>query len=171
VLSLEAERLSGDGGEQDPLLGLLVRDGRTASRLLVDAGTANRELIVRLLRLRPTVLVPILPDMSSLAWLNTLDALLGGAGETFYLLNQFDASLALHVDVRGMLEQQLGGRLLPFVLHRSPAVSEALAEGMTVIDYAPGSGAAEDYRQLAGWLRNFAAPAEISRGDVRWIER
>ena len=58
-----------------------------------------------------------------------------------------------------MLQQQLGDRLLPFVLRRSSAVSEALAEGMTVIDYAPGSAVAEDYWNLAGWLRSLSAPA------------
>ena len=87
-----------------------------------------------------------------------------------YLLNQFDASLPLHVDVREILQEQLGDRLLPFVVRQSPAVSEALAEGMTVVDYAPGSSAAEDYIRLADWFRSVAAPAEDYRG-VRWSER
>jgi len=43
--------------------------------------------------------------------------------------------------------------LLPFVLRRTPAVSEALAEGMTVMDYAPNSTVAEDFGSLAGWSR------------------
>ncbi len=86
-----------------------------------------------------------------------------GVRNRFYLLNQFDASSPLHLDVRAMLQQQLGDRLLPFVLRRSSAVSEALAEGMTVIDYAPGSAVAEDYWDLAGWLRSFAAPAAVAR--------
>jgi cellulose synthase operon protein YhjQ len=178
VLSLEAEHYPGDGGEHDALLGQLVRDGRGVSRVLVDIATASREVISRLLLLRPTVLVPILPDMSSLASLGALEAFLtaaagraGGAVATLYLLNQFDASLPLHQDVRQVLQQQLGDRLLPFVLRRSPAVSEALAEGMTVIDYAPSSAAAEDYWNLAGWLRSFAAPAMVGYGGVRWSER
>ena len=70
-----------------------------------------------------------------------------------------------------MLQQQLGDRLLPLVLRRSSAVSEALAEGTTVIDYAPGSAAAEDYMHLAGWLRGFAAPATVAHAGVRWSER
>ncbi len=171
VLTLDGERYYEQGREPDPLLGQLVRSARGASRLLVDVGTVYRNLPGRLLQMRPTVLVPILPDISSLAGLASLEALLGGASDIFYLLNQFDASLPLHVDVRAMLQQQLGVRLLPFVLHRSPAISEALAEGMTVIDYAPGSGAAEDYRQLASWLRSFAAPTPVSYGGMRWTER
>ena len=61
------------------------------------------------------------------------------------MLNQFDASLPLHLDVREVLRRQLGDRLLPFVVRRAPAVSEALAEGMTVVDYAPDGA---DHRRL-----------------------
>ena len=152
-----------------------MRDGRGASRILVDVATANRDVTSRLLLLRPTVLVPVLPDMSSVASLGLLQVLLadedGVPGTTLYLLNQFDASSPLHLDVRAMLQQQLGDRLLPFVVRRSSAVSEALAEGMTVIDYAPDSEAAEDYRSLAGWLRSFSAPAAAGYAGVRWSER
>jgi cellulose synthase operon protein YhjQ len=178
VLSLDAERYPGDGGEHDPLLGELVRDGRGANRILVDVATASRDVTSRLLLLRPTVLVPLLPDMSSVARLGSLEAFLAGMSspdakmiEPLYLLNQFDASLPLHLDMREMLQHQLGARLLPFVLRRSSAMSEALAEGMTVIDYAPDSPAAEDYWHLAGWLRSVPAPAAADYGGVRWSER
>jgi cellulose synthase operon protein YhjQ len=175
VLSLKPEYYPGDGGQDDALLGELVKDGRGASRIMVDIATASSEVTSRLLRLRPTVLVPLLPDMSSLASLVSLEAFLTDrdreAAERLYLLNQFDTALPLHQDMREMLQQQLGDRLLPLVLRRSPAVSEALVEGMTVIDYAPGSTAAEDYWALAGWLRSFAAPAIVGYGGVRWSER
>ncbi len=175
VLNLQAERYPGKGREHDPLLQELLRDGRGASRILVDVATANRDVTSRLLLLRPTVLVPVLPDMSSVASLGLLQVLLadeeGMPGTTLYLLNQFDASLPLHVDVRALLQEQLGDRLMPFVVRRSSAVSEALAEGMTVIDYAPDSEAAEDYRNLANWLRSFAAPAVPGYGGARWSER
>ena len=71
-----------------------------------------------------------------------------------YVLNQFDPSLPLHLDIREVLREQLGDRLLPFVLRRAPAVSEALAEGMTVMDYAPNSTVAEDFGSLAGWVKS-----------------
>jgi cellulose synthase operon protein YhjQ len=175
VLNLQAERYPAKGREHDALLGELLRDGRGASRILVDVATASREVTSRLLLLRPTVLVPVLPDMSSVASLGLLQVLLadedGMGGEAVYLLNQFDASVALHVDVRATLQQQMGDRLLPFVLRRNSAVSEALAEGMTVIDYAPDSEVAEDYRSLAGWLRSVAPPAVVANGGVRWSER
>jgi cellulose synthase operon protein YhjQ len=175
VLSLEVERCPGNGSEQDPLLGELVRDGRGANRILVDVATGSRDVTSRLLSLQPTLLVPILPDMSSVASLGSLEAFLAsaerGGNEPFYLLNQFDASSPLHLDVREMLRRQLGDRLLPLVLRRSSAVSEALAEGMTVIDYAPSSAAAKDYWDLAGWLRSLDAPAAIGYDELRWSER
>jgi cellulose biosynthesis protein BcsQ len=172
ILNLEAERYPRNGGEHDPLLVALVGDGDGASRILVDLATAARDLTGRLLVLRPTVLVPLLPDMSSVASLASLETFLGGdEGAAYYLLNQFDGSSPLHRDVREMLQRRLGGRLLPLVLRRTAAVSEALAEGMTVIDYAPGSATAEDYWNLAGWLRSLSAPAARGRSGVRWTER
>ena len=175
VLNLQAERYPGKGREYDPLLGELLREGRGASRILVDIATANRDVTSRLLMLKPTILVPVLPDMSSVASLGLLQVLLaeedGVPGTTHYLLNQFDETSPLHVDVRALLRQELGDRLLPFVVRRSSAVSEALAEGMTVIDYAPNSEAAEDYRNLVAWLRSLAAPALHGYGGARWSER
>jgi cellulose synthase operon protein YhjQ len=173
MLNLQGDRSPGDGSQPDALMADLLRDGHGASRIVVDVATANRNWMSRLLSLRPTLLVPILPDMSSVACLGALEALdaSSASGEkALYLLNQFDASLPLHRDVRAMLQQQLGDRLLPFVLHRGSLVSEALAEGMTVIDYAPGSEIAADYRDLAGWLRSLSAPATAGSG-VRWSER
>jgi cellulose synthase operon protein YhjQ len=168
VLNLPPEGYPGS----DPDLWLmdLLNGGRMANRILVDVATASQEMTSRLLRLKPTVVVPVLPDMSSVVSLELLEAL-PESGETLYLLNQFDEESPLHLDVRAMLQQQLGDRLLPFVVRRSSAVSEALAEGMTVIDYAPDSPVAEDYRVLASWLRSFAATAAVGARGARWTER
>ena len=91
--------------------------------------------------------------------------------QPFYLLNQFDASLPLHLDVREVMRQQLGDRLLPFIIRRSPVVSEALAEGMTVMDYAPDAPVASDYMNFASWLRMQSAPAASGFKNARWSER
>ncbi len=102
----------------------------------------------------PTVLVPVVPDMSSVVSVGSIDAFfqhnVSAAGKPvlpYYVLNQFDPSLPLHLDVREVLREQLGDRLLPFALRRAPAVSEALAEGMTVMDYAPNSDRGRGFRQ------------------------
>jgi cellulose synthase operon protein YhjQ len=173
MLNLQGEGSPAEGSQHDPSLTELLRDGRGASRIVVDVATANRRWMSRLLALQPTLLVPILPDMSSVACLGSLeafDAVSANREKALYLLNQFDASSPLHRDVRAILQQQLGDRLLPFVLRRSSLVSEALAEGMTLIDYAPGSEVAADYQDLAGWLRSLSAPATAGSGG-RWSER
>jgi cellulose synthase operon protein YhjQ len=161
VLSLTAEYSSRFENGDDPLLGELALGGRGMSRILIDLATSSRELARRLLPLRPILLVPVLPDVQSVASLKSLEVWLSnesrhygneGMGiRNFYVLNQFDSGQALHLDIREMLKQRLGDRLLPFELH----VSEALAAGMTVIDYAPESAIAEDYRKLASWVQNF----------------
>jgi cellulose synthase operon protein YhjQ len=155
----------------DPLVEELFHEGRGAQRILLDMATANRELIRGALRGQPTVLVPVIPDMSSIASLPLLESLLSEAASVYYVLNQFDEAVPLHVDVRALLEEELGDRLLPVVLRRSFAVSEALAEGMTVMDYAPRGEAAEDYRKLAQWLRGLAVPAREGHRCARWKER
>ena len=128
--------------------------------------------------MNPTLLVPVAPDMNSVISLQAVQRFFEGANnyegraiQPYYVLNGFDASLPLHLDVREVLRRQLGERLLPFVVRRAPAVSEALAEGMTVIDYAPDAAITEDYRNIAGWLRDLSPPAAQGSRKNRWSER
>ncbi|HEY0309162.1 MAG TPA: cellulose synthase operon protein YhjQ/BcsQ [Acidobacteriaceae bacterium] len=167
-------------GEQNPdwLAEEIIRNSRGTNRVLLDLGTGSASLMRRIARLSPTILVPVAPDMNSVIGLAHVEKSFAGQTDQegrpiqpMYILNQFDASLPLHLDVREVMRQQLGDRLLPFVIRRSPSVSEALAEGMTVMDYAPGSPVAEDYMNLAGWLRSLSAPAAQAFRGVRWSER
>jgi cellulose biosynthesis protein BcsQ len=116
--------------------------------------------------------------MNSVISLQTVERYFHGAADMdgkpllpHYVLNQFDPSLPLHLDVREVLRRQLGDRLLPYVIHRSPAVSEALAEGMTVVDYQPEGAISEDYLNVAKWLRTVALPATQAFRTIRWSER
>ena len=155
--------------------------GQSASgtnRVLLDLNGGSGWIIRRLPGMLPTVLVPVAPDMNSVISLQAVEKYFAGAADSEgnailpnYILNQFDASLPLHLDVREVLRRQLGERLLPFVIRRAPAVSEALAEGMTVVDYAPDAGIAEDYMNIANWLRSTSAPASQGFRNVRWSER
>ena len=178
-----------DGASDRPqewLAAEITRLGRAHHRVLVDLPSASGATTRRILRLNPTILVPVLPDMSSVVSVGAIESFFqhnaaatgsgkhAGSGkhiEPYYLLNQFDYSLPLHLDVRELLREQIGDRLLPFTLRRSPAVSEALAEGMTVMDYAPSAPLAEDFSSLAGWVRSLAAPAVQTNRGVRWSER
>ncbi|HWG21218.1 MAG TPA: cellulose synthase operon protein YhjQ/BcsQ [Terracidiphilus sp.] len=178
MLTVDAESLAPEGGPQEPLAQEVLRHGRGASRILIDLATASGAITRRVLRMSPTALVPVIPDMSSVVSVGSIDSFFqrngSGPGQPvlpFYVLNQFDPSLPLHLDVREVLREQLGDRLLPFSLRRTAAVSEALAEGMTVVDYAPNSTVAEDFGALAAWVKSLAAPASSGFRGVRWSER
>jgi cellulose synthase operon protein YhjQ len=178
MLTLDTESLGPENTPQEMLLQEIARNSRNASRILVDLATASGTTTRRVLKMAPTVLVPLVPDLISVVSVNAIDTFFernaATAGQPvlpFYVLNQFDPSLPLHLDVREVLREQLGERLLPFSLRRTPAVSEALAEGMTVVDYAPNSTVAEDFAALAGWVKNLAAPATLGFRGVRWSER
>jgi cellulose biosynthesis protein BcsQ len=134
-------------------------------RVLLDLSTGSNWLIRRLVDSHPVVLVPMAPDMNSVMSLRAVERMFRGIVDSegrsllpFYVLNQFDASLPLHLDVREVFRRQLGDRLLRLAIRRSPAVSEALAEGMTVLDYAPDASVSQDYRDIALWLRSISPP-------------
>ena len=156
----------------------LVENEEEFDRIVVDLSPVAGAVAKALLHRRATMLVPVTPDMNSVIGLGAMERFFAKLGEDAgttvlarYLLTQFDPALPLHLDVREVIRRQLGDRLLPFVIRRSPAVAEALAEGMTVIDYAPESGVADDYRELAKWVRSCAAPAQGVPNSARWSER
>jgi cellulose synthase operon protein YhjQ len=178
LITIDPESLGPESAQQETLTQEIARHARGVSRVIVDLATASGATTRRVLRLAPMVLVPVIPDMSSVVSVSSIDAFfqrnVSGSGQQvlpYYVLNQFDQSLPLHLDVREVLREQLGDRLLPFALRRTPAVSEALAEGMTVVDYAPNSTVAEDFGNLAGWVKSLAAPASSGYRGVRWSER
>lgn len=177
LVSYDVEHKGGDRRAQDLLAEAVATHGRGAGRLLFDINAQNGWIIRRLAAMNLTVLVPLGPDMNSVISLQAVERFFQGvtdhegrALEPYYLLNQFDSSLPLHLDVREVLRRQLGDRLLPSVIRRAPAVSEALAEGMTVVDYAPEAQVSEDYMGIATWLRGVAPLASSGLRTARWSE-
>jgi cellulose synthase operon protein YhjQ len=167
-----------DVAAQDALADEITNSASGVQRLVADFNSNSGWLMRRLTRMAETVLVPVAPDMNSVISLQTVERYFEGSVDAdgrplkpFYVLNQFDASLPLHLDVREVLRRQLGDRLLPYVVRRSPAVSEALAEGMTVVDYQPEGPISEDYLTIAKWLRGIASPASSGFRTIRWSER
>lgn len=178
LVTMDPETMGPEDAAQETLTQEIAKASRGVSRVIVDLATASGATTRRVMRMAPTILVPVLPDMSSVVSVSSIDAFFqrntapgGKQVLPSYVLNRFDPSLPLHLDVREVLREQLGDRLLPFALRRTPAVSEALAEGMTVMDYAPNSTAAEDFASLAGWVKSLAAPASNGYRGVRWSER
>jgi cellulose synthase operon protein YhjQ len=178
LVSYDIDQKGSDEAAQDKLAEEIINNSRGTHRILLDLTVTSSWIVRRLSRMNPTILVPVAPDMNSVISLQTVEKFFAGVNDgdgrllqPYYVLNQFDTSLPLHLDVREVMRRQLGDRLLPFVIRRAPAVSEALAEGMTVVDYAPDAPVAEDYLNLATWLRAVAAPATAGFRNVRWSER
>ena len=178
LVSYDVDQKETDDIAQEKLAEEIIDNSRGTHRILLDLTVNSSWIVSRLSRLNPTILVPVAPDMNSVISLQAVEKFFAGVNDgdgrplqPFYVLNQFDTSLPLHLDVREVMRRQLGERLLPFVIRRAPAVSEALAEGMTVVDYAPDAPVSEDYLNLATWLRTVAAPATAGFRNVRWSER
>jgi cellulose synthase operon protein YhjQ len=178
MITLDPDAMGPETGSQEALTAEISLHARGLGRVIVDLATASGATTRRVMRLAPQVLVPLVPDLNSVVSVSSIDAFFdhngGASGKPalpHYVLNQFDPSLPLHLDVREVLRERLGDRLLPFALRRSPAVSEALAEGMTIMDYAPNSAVAEDFASLAGWVKSLSAPAGTGFRGVRWSER
>jgi cellulose synthase operon protein YhjQ len=178
LVTIDADVLGSEMTGQESLSGEIQSYARGASRILVDLATASGATTRRIMRMDPMVLVPVVPDMNSVVSVSSIDAFFehnsspySRPGLPYYVLNQFDPSLPLHLDVREVLREQLGERLLAFALRRAQSMSEALAEGMTVLDYAPSSSLAEDFSTLAGWLKSISSPATTSYRGLRWSER
>ncbi len=178
MVTIDPETLGPETAAQEVLNAEISKHARGMSRIVVDLATASGATTRRVLRMSPLVLVPMAPDMNSVVSMSSIDSffqhnasLSSKSAMPFYVLNQFDSSLPLHLDIREILREQLGDRLLTFSIRRSPAVSEALAEGMTVMDYAPNSTVAEDFASLAGWVKSQSAPASSAYRGVRWSER
>ncbi len=167
-----------DADSQERFVSNLERNATHVQRVLVDLSASSPWVTRRLARMNSVIIVPVSPDMNSVISLGPVERFFANITDAdgrgvlpFYLLNQFDASLPLHLDVREVMRQQLGDRLLPFVIRRSPAMAESLAEGMTVIDYAPDSSVAGDYLNLASWLRNQSSPNAGEDNKTQWSER
>lgn len=178
LVSYDVDQHGGDEAAQEALVEEITVNGRGTHRILLDLSPNSGWIVRRMIKLNPTILVPVAADMNSVITLQTVEKYLqwttapdGQPVRPYYVLNQFDAALPLHLDVREVLRRQLGDRLLPFVIRRAPAVSESLAEGMTVLDYAPDAPVVDDYKTLATWLRNVSAPATAGFRNVRWSER
>jgi len=178
MITLDPDTMGSETASPEALTVEISMHAHGVGRVIVDLPTASGSVARRIMRLSPQILVPLVPDLASVVSVSSIDAFFqhnGGASASTslpnYVLNHFDPSLPLHLDVREVLHEQLGDRLLPFVLRHSPAVSEALAEGMTVMDYAPNSAVADDYSNLAAWVKSLFAPAAASFRGVRWSER
>ena len=158
--------------DQDNLLLARVREvAELSTRFVFDASRLCLEDVLAASKTSQRVLIAIVPDfactLSVLALEERLNAKLANSQQTVrpsYIFNKFDHEMALHRDIEALLKSHLGNRLLPVILRRSDSVSEALAKGMTVVDYCASEGISQDFQQLAEWARRASTNHEPETG-------
>jgi cellulose synthase operon protein YhjQ len=132
----------------------LVKDDVDRSVMVLPVGSL--ESLTPILRSASICLAILVPDLASAIGVGKLMRFFKEHEDQpispYFLINKFDAARALHQEMRSRLQEQLGEHLLPVVIRRSDDVQDALAAGMTVIDYAPGTAVAQDFRHLAEWV-------------------
>jgi cellulose biosynthesis protein BcsQ len=128
-------------------------------RFLVDAGAGTVDHASNATAGDSIHIFTLVPDTRGLAALardesrfSTPDA--GGVPTPLLLLNQFDATDSMHLEIRARLVSRFPGRLVPVEIRRDRQVPAALGAGTTVIDYAPASNATQDFMRLSQWLAN-----------------
>ncbi len=148
------------GRDADWLLKGLTEFRDDADRFLIrcSAGLSQEEL--RWTCRAAAVVVLLTPDPGPLLRLPAvLDRIRQNSDEQAHppllLLNQFETSNPLHIEIRSELSRRFGEHLLPFVIERDPAFSRCLAEGAAAVEIAPGSPGAQGVGTLVEWLRNY----------------
>lgn len=151
---------------------------RTVQRAIFDLGPLSTDLLPGVLEMCAIVVVPVLSDLNSILTIARIEAAIKTmrasgicAPKPFYVSNKFDERSPVEQHGRDLVARQVGERLLPISIRRSPDVSGALANRMTVADHCPESGIAHDFLELALWLRNAAPIPQPARAVGRWSER
>jgi cellulose biosynthesis protein BcsQ len=151
---------------------------QTAERTIFDLGPGSFSLLPEILPLCAVILVPLLTDLNSIMSIPRCEAnnaaLRGERGLDVplpvYVSNKYDEASERERMGRELIAKEIGDRLLPISIRRSADVTEAIAQRMTVVDYAPESEITKDLYQLAVWLQQ-AAPAVLRAKSVgRWSE-
>ena len=178
LVSYDAAARGGDERQQGMMAEEILRYAAGHDRMLLDLAPGSSWLVQQMANLHPIVLVPITPDMNSVISVQAVERIFRSITDSegrsvlpFYVLNRFVAALPLHLDVREVFRRQLGERLLRAAIRDSPAVSEALAEGMTAVDYVPNSPVSLDLVEVAAWIRSTSPPATEEFRTPRWSER
>lgn len=114
--------------------------------ILLDIPAGNSPLIQRQLALADSVFLLLNPDANCHARLHqqVLPA------HCHFLINNYSAASQLQEDLHQFWLQTLSG-LLPLMIHRDEALSEALAAKQPLGEYRPESLAAEEILTLANW--------------------
>jgi cellulose synthase operon protein YhjQ len=140
---------------------LLQRETLPAEYVLIDISTSPTWLTRQILRLSQFVLIPLMPDMSTLLSLGCIEGCLDafcGAKERerpsyFAVLNQFASGISFHRRVAEEVRTQLGSRLIPTTLCRDTRIGQSLPGERNWMERYPASPLVSDYRRLTLWMK------------------
>lgn len=151
---------------------------RGVQRAIFDLGSLPADILPKVLEMCAAVVVPVLSDLNSILTIarietaiKTIQAKGISAPVLFYISNKFDEHSPAEQQGRELIARQVGERLLPITIRRSPDVAKAIANRMTVADHSPESDIAHDFQKLALWLRNAAPIPQPVKAVGRWSER
>jgi cellulose synthase operon protein YhjQ len=141
---------------------------------LLDLPTFNERPTPGALHRVSQVIVPLVPDVQSIAGIARAEELSGMLdegqnGRNLFVLNRFDEARPLHREIRAYLEKLLEDRLAPVAVRESEYIPEALSLGMTVVDHAPQAAVVKDFAQLVAWLEGrvlSASEASAERVEI-----
>jgi len=157
---------------EQPIAAWLEQLQAASPLTLLDLPTFNERPTPGALDRASQVIVPLVPDVQSIASIARAEELSGLLEEgqndrTLFVLNRFDEVRPLHREIRAYLEKLLGDRLAPVAVRESDYIPEALSLGMTVIDHAPQAAVVKDFAQLVAWLEGrFLSAGEPSAERV-----
>lgn len=137
--------------------------------VLLDTPPGPSPYLAQALSAADLAVAVVLPDAGSYVTVPQLQRLIqtyGAANPRFqgygFVLNQLDQERRLNQDVARMLRDAFEPHMMGGV-HRDESLSEALAFGQTISQYAPHSEAAHDIAACARWLSD---RLQYSRAEV-----
>jgi cellulose biosynthesis protein BcsQ len=158
------------GGEGSEALRLVEQASGHADVTLLDLPVSLGATTYGLLLQSDHVIVPLLPDVQSVATLQLLEEVLvtqGSPGpEAHYVINRYQASRSLHRETFDRLRDKLGDQLMPNYVRESPEIQDAMWSGVTVVDHAPTSTVAVDLHALAGSVRQLTPRRSVRKGSI-----
>jgi cellulose biosynthesis protein BcsQ len=139
-------------------------------RTIFDLGPLSLHVLPEVLGMCAAVVVPVLSDLNSILTIARIETGIKAtqakgirAPRPYYVSNKFDEHSSAEQQGRELIARQVGERLLPITIRRSPDVAEAIADRMTVADHSADSDIAHDFLELALWLRKtFPIPQALS---------
>lgn len=140
--------------------GLATVDQKQTDYTLFDTPPGPSAFQRAAVEMADLVIVVVLPDAASFITVPTVErGIETYAGEAaqryaglYFLLNRMNEGRVLCRDVRAMLGERLGDRLVPEAVRFDAAAEEALAAQQTVMAYEPDGKAATDFDALAAWV-------------------